>query len=103
MWMGSLGFWQVRKIIKVALKPRAARDLDPRSMLCLRRTFPKKMKWPDTLILQGGMIPSSPANASITGNTSILPPPLTPIQRLVRVIIFLLTVVEILFLKKKGK
>ena len=35
----------VGKIIKVvlsaALKPTATRDLEPRSMLCLRRTFPK--------------------------------------------------------------
>ena len=39
-------FWQVGKIIKVALsavpKPTATWDLKWRSMLCLRRTFPKK-------------------------------------------------------------
>ena len=38
--------WQVGKIIKVALsaalKQTAARDLEPRSMLYLRRTFPRK-------------------------------------------------------------
>ena len=37
-----------RKMIKVALsaalKPTAVRDLELRSMLCLRRTFPKKIK-----------------------------------------------------------
>ena len=43
---GCLDFWQVGKIIKVALsavpKPTSTRDLKSRSMLCLRRTFPKK-------------------------------------------------------------
>ena len=46
MWQGGLDVWQVGKIIKVALsarqEPTAARDLEPRLMLCLRRTFPKK-------------------------------------------------------------
>ena len=43
-----------RKIIKVALSAAlepttAAREFEPRSMLCLRRTFPKKnLKEPDT-------------------------------------------------------
>ena len=47
--------WQGGKIIKVALSMvlelTAARDLEPRSILCLRRTYTKKkIKWPDTLI-----------------------------------------------------
>ena len=45
MQQGGLNLWQVGKIIKVALsaalEPTAARDLEPRSMLCLK-------KWPDT-------------------------------------------------------
>ena len=44
---GGLDLWQFGKIINVALsaalKPTAARDLEPRSMQCLRRTFPKKI------------------------------------------------------------
>ena len=44
----GLDFWQDDKLIKVALsaalKPTAVRDLELRSMLCLRRTFPKKIK-----------------------------------------------------------
>ena len=51
---GGLDLWQVGKIIKVALsaalEPTAARVHKPRLILCLRRTFPKKNKWPDTLI-----------------------------------------------------
>ena len=43
---GGLDFWQVGKIIKVALstalEQTAAQDLEPRSMLCLRRKFPTK-------------------------------------------------------------
>ena len=45
-WQGGLDFWQVGKIIKVvlstALKQTATEDLEPKSMLCLRRTFLKK-------------------------------------------------------------
>ena len=49
---GSLDLWQVGKIKKVALsavlKLTATRDLEPRGVLSLRRTFPKKkLKWPD--------------------------------------------------------
>ena len=43
---GGLDLWQVRKIIKVALSAAlnaaAARDLEPKSILCPRRTFLKK-------------------------------------------------------------
>ena len=52
----GLDFWQDDKLIKVALsaalKPTASRDLEPRSMLYLRRTFPPppKKKVPDPLI-----------------------------------------------------
>ena len=41
MWQGGLDFWHVGKIIKVeliaALEPTAAEDLEPMSMLYLRK------------------------------------------------------------------
>ena len=38
LWQGGLDFWKVKKIM---LEPTATQDFEPRSMLCLWRTFPK--------------------------------------------------------------